>query len=413
MKKMNRATDDHSNQLNVDEESEELPGKTENRGWFFKIPLVRRMGSMWDQSEEPDLLGADEAFTEIATDWKKKGKGDRLGVLVLLVVFVVALGYWLAGSSNDGKPKNNHISVIELKAFDPYEQGKLDADNTLAGIRTCITGYFKATTILELLPYVRLPDRVRPLMLDYYSQNPRASVKLKTIHGIRPLTIEQKPFIYVDTDIICEYEGRQETKSYQLVLEQVGDFEFRVDWEGNVFYMPMSWKDYCLKRPLKPLDLRVIVKPDDFYAYAFRDRSRYQCYKLTSHRTREHLFGYVERGTALAAEMEALWQVGDLDGSNLDGTELDVQELDGPPELEIDKNPPSADLVMSREDLQSLYELKNPLNENDDKSEERQPMILRLRFLREDASQRCVLIEELVCKHWIYQSKEDSSIILE
>jgi len=414
MNKINHPTDDQSNQLNVDHEDGDPSGKVENNGWRFKIPFVSRIFSKPDPSDELNIIGADEADTEIATDWKEMGKGDRLGLFVLVAIFVIALVGWGVRSlvDKDEESQMKTVASAQSNELDPYEQGKLDADQTLAGIRTCIHGYFKATTIAELLPYVRLPDRAKSLMLDYYSRNPRSFMKLKTIHGIRPLTIEQKPFVYVDVDVVYQHKGKQHTKPYQLLLEQVGDFKFRMDWEGDVFYMPMSWQDYCIKRPLKSLDLRMLVQPDDFYAYTFRDRSRYQCYKLTSHRSGEHLFGYVERGTALAAEMESLWQDGKADGGEIDAQELGGQALDGSSEPEIAGNPPSADLLTSREDLQSMYELKKQLNKKNNNRDERHPMILRLRFLREDASRRCVLIEELVCKHWIYQPKEDSSIFL-
>ena len=363
------------------------------------------------QPEVGEILQEEEAVVEGVEDHWGGGRGRvAMGWFFLIGLLMIGLGGWAITKVFHAQPQVEAITLDNRTSIEMKKKEKEEVLQTMKSAEVCIEGYLKASSILEMLDYVRLPERVKPMMLDYYKSHPRPSLSLKKIYGMRPITIHQKPFAYVELDVWVHQEGvaAPETKSYQLLIEQVGKFSFRVDWEGDVFYMPMPWNDYCRQRPLKPLDLRVIVEPDDFYAYAFRDKGQYQCYKLTSQRSGEHLFGYVKRGTALADEMKALW----VDGNESEEDPEKQNGLKGQREPSKAEGITAEDALMSEKDLQSLYDLQKSLKEDELNQDERQPMILRLRFLRNDASRRGVLIEGLVCKHWIYQAKEEASVIL-
>jgi hypothetical protein len=193
---------------------------------------------------------------------------------------------------------NRHVTqlaisrTIELVADDAERQA--EALELYRTIENRIRGYLASGTVEDLERHVRDPQRVVPLMRNWYRRQPLESHEYLEMATFQPLTIERRPFwvVTVSTD----------AGPRPLLLEQRGD-DVAVDWETDVCYQPMAWGAFVSERPAGEHDFRVRVALDNYYAHGFHDESRYRCLRLTAKGSDQHLFGYVERGSALEREV--------------------------------------------------------------------------------------------------------------
>jgi hypothetical protein len=94
-----------------------------------------------------------------------------------------------------------------------------------------------------------------------------------------------------------------------MTLEQTGPTSFRVDWETDVYYLPVPWKEFLKQRPTHPVEMRVRVKPDDLYTFQFRDEKKYECFRITSRDDHTPAYGYVERGSPVWKDLRHFFEL--------------------------------------------------------------------------------------------------------
>lgn len=278
----------------------------------------------------------------------------------------------LAGRSLQGIPREG----------DPDYERKM-----VAAIKECVQGYLGAKTVGDLLEHVRFPERVERRLPSHYKFHPRKKLRFVSIHDMRALQIGKGSFIYVNMDVTREGADTLPFE-HHLLLEQTGSLDFKVDWEGDIHYQPVPWENFIKTRPLKTHEMRVLVERDDFYAFAFRDRKKYQCYKLTSLYSDEHVFGYALHNSRVGRQLASLVP--------------NVVSEEGAEGRESSLLPPDASaleaLGAQEPEFSSDAIAFIPVEG------QRRPMILGIRFLRHDDSMRGVLIESIVAGSWIYQA---------
>lgn len=282
--------------------------------------------------------------------------------------------------------------LIEKKTL-MASQGDEDAGGreSLEAMQNCVRAYLAAGSVEAMLPYVRHSERVGPLMATYYKTHKRWRRHFRRFEHLRAVSIGSKSFVYV----MAETPGDE---FINLLLEQGEDGIYRVDWESHVMHQEWPWSEYVRTRPVKPVNMRVMVEPDDFYGFAFRDSERYRCYKLTVKGSNDYLYGYVERGSEQERRIESLLRR--LAGKRETGRADEAAEDKG-----IDSGVASRELTeaVDRVDLDDPIVLsERVLSGRDNLQIKPEPMILRIRFLPEDPSMRAVKIESLVEERWIY-----------
>lgn len=163
------------------------------------------------------------------------------------------------------------------------------ADN-LERLNASVRAYCEARTMEELAGVVRHRERVWPLMRDFYQRTPFQRLGYQRYRSVQATLLDSgKPFWIASVDI-----GDGSAK--QLLVEEVGDGVFKVDWETAVTYQPMSWDDYALDRPADTLlDFRVAVVEDNFFSHEFADSNRWASFRLTVPGSTEFLWGYAPR----------------------------------------------------------------------------------------------------------------------
>ena len=227
------------------------------------------------------------------------------------------------------------LRIAEGRAADRYAAEFLDQ------LKEATSSYLAATTVEEKVRYVRHPDRVRPLMEDYYASHEMVPVDMELIASASPVGLELASFLVLTVSI-----GPEESSSLKtLILEETADGDFLFDWETEVAYQPIPLEEFISRQPEDSVALRLFAARDSFYCFEFSDDSRFASYKLTERDSPAFLFGYAEKGGEVEEELEGLLRKG---------------------------------------------------------SSGREPALLRVRFLPETNSIRSVLIEEVIEPRWLY-----------
>lgn len=313
-----------------------------------------------DQKELSKIKTQDPCVSAIITDddeaedleeaWGEKKRNLPSGWLILTALVILGLSSWAMYSVFKAQPttqqKDNEKKDLLVDLNKENEEVKL----TLLNMEDRVRGYLSAPDLETMLQYVRHPDRVKPLMEHYYQSHDITPGEFEQFKRIRSMGLESLSFVYGRVSLT-------DGTARKVLIEQLSDGSFKVDWESDVCYLPMVWSDYIKQTPAEPMDMRVHVTPDHFYAFEFRDESKYQCYKITTRDSDEHLFGYVKKGSRAAIDIKQLIEKRKFNGG---GT--------------------------------------------------KEPMTLRLVFPSDSHSKRCVIIDSMLAPRWTYVTAPPKAI---
>ncbi len=119
-------------------------------------------------------------------------------------------------------------------------------------IEEAVRNFFQAVTVHDKLAYVRDPDRVGPLMDEYHSRHPIVPQKWRALGWTLPVDEPGYNLGYVQATF-------EEAEPVSLIVEEMSNGGFRVDWESFVRYGELSWSDFLKIKPLQPKLFRVIA----------------------------------------------------------------------------------------------------------------------------------------------------------
>jgi hypothetical protein len=258
------------------------------------------------RSVEPDIdtiLGVDDNLEE--ADWmdRKEAKSVPYGWFALIILIIgglVGTSAVMLMTSSGGDGEVAKIVAVEHLADD--QEDDAEATALVESIESNLSRYVAAKSVDELLPLVRDPERVKPLMEAWHSRHPIEPSKFDGLGVFQPLDLEGRLFWL----ITCLVEG---DRPQTILMEQTEDGRVFVDWETQVCYQPMEWDEYADERPSGvSLDFRVYAEPDrnGFYSHEFSDEDRWNVYRLTAKDSQEPLFGYAERGSELDEKLMEL-----------------------------------------------------------------------------------------------------------
>ena len=220
-------------------------------------------------------------------------------IILIAGAFLVLLGIGiflaLGGRNRDSRNSFQERSRENQQAV---QQEKEEAREIVASMNATLKGYTSARTVEEMLPFVRQPERVEPLMRKYYQTHPIVPVEEVKLQSQYALPIESSTFVILTAAI-------PDAPSRIFLAEVDNDLQIRIDWESDASYLPVDIAEYIAEKPTEPVNLRVFANPDNFYVYEFSDSTKYQCFKLTFRDNDELLFGYVERGSPTDKQLAA------------------------------------------------------------------------------------------------------------
>ncbi len=246
----------------------------------------------------PELDEAAPVFFETTeTAWGESdnsGKPTPWGWFALAGVIAagaVTWSLWKIGNSNEAVESQQQALVERLEADSQRERS---AARLVDRIGETLAAYCRASSVEELLPLVRHPERVKPLMQAWYAGRPVPSSPLASIQLLQPTVLEGRMDFWVSK--VATEDGATQN----LLLEAEMDGDVRVDWETAVCHQPMDWNRFATERPPGTRDFRVYVEADHLYSHEFSDAGKWQSFRLTTLRGEETLFGYARRDSEAA-----------------------------------------------------------------------------------------------------------------
>ncbi|NWK54348.1 hypothetical protein HW115_01905 [Verrucomicrobiaceae bacterium N1E253] len=236
-----------------------------------------------------EILGDEEEPEDIEEKW---GLMDRvrdipigwqiLGILILAGIITQSTRMIVEGRKNREKAITINTSILE--------QDQEEIQSVEQALHQTIRSYLAADSLEKKLKWSRYPERVKPMMEQYYQNHTFKPLDFDHIKSINFVTFWSRPFV-----LLTAYTTSGD--SVFMTVEQTGNTAFKVDWETDVYYLPMDWQSFIKQRPTQSLNMRVLVKPDNHYAYQFRDEEKYECFRLVSRDDHTPVYGYVERGS--------------------------------------------------------------------------------------------------------------------
>jgi hypothetical protein len=161
--------------------------------------------------------------------------------------------------------------------------------------------FLAATSINDLAGICRDPDRVRPLMEDWYRRHSFTPQQYKEQIGKNSVQIDGRSYWVLNFPKL-QGEGKQ-------MLVDLNHGSPQIDWESFVVYQPMDWDEYVTSQPKgRSMDFRVRVKLENFNTYEFSDESRWQSFSMAAEEAGEICHGYVSVNSSLNQSLQTLIQ---------------------------------------------------------------------------------------------------------
>ncbi len=156
-----------------------------------------------------------------------------------------------------------------------------------------------------MLPHIRKPDEVRPLMEEWYARQPIRPVTLGKL--VRARIMEVNAGVRMLVLDILDAEG----KSGYYVVEHTPDDSMKVDWEVSARYQEMPLPEFQSTRPMQGTPFRVHAMLSDYYNYEYSDSERYLCLELTYPGDPHfRIWGYVERESSVGVRLAGMLEFG-------------------------------------------------------------------------------------------------------
>ena len=155
-------------------------------------------------------------------------------------------------------PVRSQSSALKLMAPSaPSPSSIVDIESKRPQIEQTLRRFFAASTPDQQLAFVRDPQRVRPLMEHYYSSHPHTPHEWKALGWA--LTVEEAGYRLGYAQAVFA-----NAEPVSLIIEEMADGTFRVDWESSVRYGEIDWEEFIKTQPSAPTLFRVIAsKPQN------------------------------------------------------------------------------------------------------------------------------------------------------
>ena len=250
-----------------------------------------------------DLEHAWETYPDAhpgARAWGKRLKRLAIvGMLAVMAAAVAASVVWIIKSKQEAGP-----------AVAGNGDSAPDESPARRAMRLC-QEFSNAVTIRERLKFVRNPTGVSPRMQRYYA-----------LPSSGPLLPQPDPLTYLEAEVDGVRFARIESSAggdggaQVLFFEIADDGSLALDWESAVAFCDMRLGDFGTAPPPRPAQMRVLVRPSDYYNFEFSDANAFVCYEITDARQNAKLFGYALRDSAVAKALAGLASVGLEDGGS-------------------------------------------------------------------------------------------------
>jgi hypothetical protein len=264
------------------------------------------------RSHQPDIdaiIDESDDAPDPEETWNDQKRPVPYGWFVLVAILVALAVAWAVLVNRPEGPTGTALArevAIEHAEADLRETE--DARALVEAVERTLAAYLAADSIEAMLPHVRDPERVAPLMENWYARHEFKPMHFEQLSVFEPVNIGTRSFWRTLARVSAPDGGSLDLEP--ILVEQTGKDSVRVDWETAVCYQPMPWDDFVTRRPEDtPLDFRVVCKFDraGLHTYEFQDDTVWRCFLLTAMNSEEYAFGYLRIGSELDKRMYQLF----------------------------------------------------------------------------------------------------------
>lgn len=186
-------------------------------------------------------------------------------VIVMAIAFALNLGIHTLERSPPLQPEYAEKKPVKTEELPTEEvptapvvvpagpvQGIADMETKKPRLEAALRAFFLARTIEDKLAVARDSERVRPLMRQYYLDRPIRERALKGLGSCQSVAEKGFRLGYIQVEF-------SQGAPVSVIVEEMEDGQFRVDWESLVRYGEMEWADFLEQKPTNPTLLRIIA----------------------------------------------------------------------------------------------------------------------------------------------------------
>ncbi len=176
-------------------------------------------------------------------------------------------------------------------------------DSPLTAAEQIVRQYLAADGIHAKASFVRDPERVMPLMDDYYARHSGSvPVTWKSIQAQETGFYSGSELLHPSTNVKVETVSGNRL---DFTVEHTPQGP-RIEWESSLGYSPQEWPA-VLAAKAQSAPMRVLAALDDYYNFDFADERAQMCVRLQDPENNELLgYGYLERQQAAAVALRAM-----------------------------------------------------------------------------------------------------------
>jgi hypothetical protein len=282
-------------------------------------------------TDSPGPERLEQGWGENAT----KRKPIPWGWFALIALAITAALVWSTARVKNAKLLAEQIRMDTQTTLGKEAKEQREATQLIERIEQTLRNFFNITSAEALTQLARQPERVAPLIRQYYAGHALAIGQLKSIDQLVPLidfsSKDLSPTNFSPTDFSptdfspTDFSSKDFSSinlysnfwiasvtvangtTHNLILEILESGEILIDWESWVCYQPMKWDDFTTQRPVKKqLDFRVFAERDHFFSHEFYDSKQWACFRLTAVDSEETLFGYAPATSDLVQSLDRL-----------------------------------------------------------------------------------------------------------
>ena len=263
-------------------------------------PIKR--ADMKTRSQEPDLGALIESdFNDTEDEWYVTTLSRRIPwgwVGLVMMIFGGAI-IWSLIQVQQSSGRRIAASENAAALVKAEEQKVIDAEVTLETLERATRDFFDSRSVEALLKCVRQPERVKPLMEEYYADAPPKFSPVSEMITLDPVTYENRGNLWAASCIL--ENGRQAQVLVEVYSEEVA----KVDWETYVVYQPIPWGEFATNHEGGYTgDFRVFAALDFYFSHEFADSEKFACVRLTSLDSPEVMYGYMDKESATWARIK-------------------------------------------------------------------------------------------------------------
>jgi hypothetical protein len=229
--------------------------------------------------------------------WKKLDHRWRLllaagGVIAGVLALSIAAVLWYRKDIDRAMKSAQSAAVDDPEAL--HAHAAQSAKETLADVRSVVTGFFNARTPEGKAAIIRGGHALLPAMQAYYALRPDEPGEIQFTGTIKRVPDDSRLFFFVS--------GSDAGKvPFEVVVESTGD-GMKLDWRYLTGSGEMDWQQWIRERPAVPVRLRAVATPDNYYTGEFANAQDWICIRVTNLARTATAWAYAPRvsNTAIA-----------------------------------------------------------------------------------------------------------------